>query len=267
MAFYEDKTAMANKNWCRRLSTLQAAGRGLAGHISASPPVASLTSDPTCCLANDPTAASLAAHANSAGSVTCQFELCSVGLRPDLVYRHDEQTEDAIEDSARGVQGLIQDLYNAASHGINGNLYQQLMEEAKREIYPISTEESRLTFIIKLLHIKVYNRIINFGFNAIHELLSTLFLNVTALPKSYNETKALLWKLGFGYVSIHVCKYDCALFWNDHAKDDHCSVCGESRWKVNKVGRKKVPHKVLRYFPIIPRLQKLFISKQRAKIA
>jgi hypothetical protein len=35
---------------------------------------------------------------------------------------------------------------------------------------------------------------------------------------------------------------------------------------VNQVGRKKVPHKVLRYFPIIPRLQRLFISKQQAKI-
>ncbi|RLM61630.1 uncharacterized protein C2845_PM14G07560 [Panicum miliaceum] len=179
---------------------------------------------------------------------------------------HDEQTEDDIEDSARGVQGLIQDLYNAASHGISGNLYQQLMEEAKRELYPGSTEESRLTFIIKLLHI-VYNRITNSGFNAILELLSTSFPNVTALPKSYNETKALHQKLGFGYVSIHVCKYDCALFWKDHAKDDHCPVYGESRWKMNKVGRKKVRHKVLCYFPIIPHLQRLFISKQREKIA
>src|SRR6185503_5989022 len=80
---------------------------------------------------------------------------------------HDEQTDDAIEDSERGVQGLIQDLYTAASHGISGNLYQQLMEEAKRELYPGSTEESRLTFIIKLLHIKVYNQITNSGFNAI----------------------------------------------------------------------------------------------------
>jgi len=180
---------------------------------------------------------------------------------------HDEQTDDAIEDSERGVQGLIHDLYTAASHGISGNLYQQLMEEAKRELYPGSTEESRLTFIIKLLHIKVYNRITNSGFNAILGLLSISFPNVTGLPKSYNETKALLRKLGFGYVSIHVCKYDCALFWGNHAKVDHCLVCGETRWKVNQVGRKKVPHKVLHYFPIIPHLQRLFISMQRAQMA
>jgi len=138
------------------------------------------------------------------------------------------------------------------------------MEEAKRELYPSCTKESRLTFIIKLLHIKVYNRMTNSGFNAFLELLSTSLKNVPGLPKSYNKTKALLRKLGFGYVAIHVCKYDCALFWKDHENDDHCLVCGESRWKVNTEGRKEVPHKVLHYFPIIPCLQRLFISKQRA---
>ena len=65
------------------------------------------------------------------------------------------QAKDVIEDSARGVQGLIQDLHTAASPGFGGNLYKETMEEAKRELYPGCTEESRLTFIIKLLHIKV----------------------------------------------------------------------------------------------------------------
>jgi hypothetical protein len=77
--------------------------------------------------------------------------------------------------------------------------------------------------------------------------------------------KAMLWKLGFGYESIDVCRYDCALFRDDHKDDDHCPVCGFTRWKVNKDCRKKVPHKVLCYFPIIPRLQRLFMSKQRAQ--
>jgi len=33
------------------------------------------------------------------------------------------QAKDVIEDSARVVQGLIQDLYTVASHGFGGNLY------------------------------------------------------------------------------------------------------------------------------------------------
>jgi hypothetical protein len=177
------------------------------------------------------------------------------------------QAEDVIDDGARGVQGLIQDLRDAASHGLGGNLYKQLMEEAKRELYPGCIEESRLSFMIKLLHIKVYNRITTSGFDTFLELLSSTLKNVPGIPKSYNEMKAVLRKLGFGYVSIDACRYDCALFWKDHEGDDHCPVCGFTRWKVNKEGRKKVPHKVLRYFPIIPCLQRLFMSKQQAQYA
>ena len=177
------------------------------------------------------------------------------------------QGEDVIEDCAQGVQGLIQDLYTTASHGHDGNLYKEIIEETKRELYPGCTEESRLSFIIKLLHIKVYNQIPNSRFDAILQLLLASLKNVPGLPKSYNETKALLWKMGFGYVSIHVCKYGCALFWKDHEEDDHCPICGYTKLKVNKESRKKVPHKVLRYFPITPRLLKLFISKQWAKYA
>jgi hypothetical protein len=175
--------------------------------------------------------------------------------------------EDVMDDGQRGVQGLTQDLRDAASNCLGGNLYKHLMEEAKHELYPGCSEETRLSFLIKLLHIKVYNRISTSGFDAFLELFSSSLKNVPRLPKSYNKLKTVLRKLGFGYVSIDVCKYDCALFWKDHEGDDHCPVCGFTRWKVNKVGRKKVPHKVLRYFPIIPRLQRFFMSKQRAEYA
>ncbi|KAK3223414.1 hypothetical protein Dsin_010439 [Dipteronia sinensis] len=40
-----------------------------------------------------------------------------------------------------------------------------------------------------------------------------------------------------------------------------CPKCGSSRWKVNlhsKKIQKGVPAKVLRYFPIIPRLRRIF---------
>jgi hypothetical protein len=92
---------------------------------------------------------------------------------------------------------LIQDLHDAASHGLGGNLYKQLMEEAKRELYPGCTEETRLSFMIKLLHIKVYNRITTSGFDTFLELLSSTLKNVPGLAKSYNEMKAVLRKLGF----------------------------------------------------------------------
>jgi len=50
------------------------------------------------------------------------------------------------------------------------------------------------------------------------------------------------------------------LFRNENAGKDHCPVCEASRWKDPE--KKKIPAKVLRHFPLIPRLQRLFVSKK-----
>ena len=74
-------------------------------------------------------------------------------------------------------------------------------------------------------------------------------------------------KLGLGYESIHVCKNDCALFWKENASKEICPICSESRWiqKAEKSSGKNVPHKVLCYFPLIPRLKRLFATTHTAK--
>ncbi|GKE83929.1 hypothetical protein Tco_1557671, partial [Tanacetum coccineum] len=52
----------------------------------------------------------------------------------------------------------------------------------------------------------------------------------------------------------------------DNNKDEHlCPVCKTSRWKDSNIPGKKVLNKVLRYFPIIPRLQCLYKSSHTAK--
>ena len=42
-------------------------------------------------------------------------------------------------------------------------------------------------------------------------------------------------------------------------------MCKEPRYKVNEANKKKIPQKVLRYFPLKPRLKRLFLSKLTAK--
>ncbi|GKD21945.1 hypothetical protein Tco_1223648 [Tanacetum coccineum] len=42
-------------------------------------------------------------------------------------------------------------------------------------------------------------------------------------------------------------------------------MCNTSRWKDSNTPGKKVPKKVLRYFPIIPRLQRWYKSSHTAK--
>lgn len=61
---------------------------------------------------------------------------------------------------------------------------------------------------------------------------------------------------------IDACKYDCILFWKENANLENCPTCKEPRYKVNDGRGKKIPHKVLRYFPLIPRLKRLYGSKK-----
>ena len=62
------------------------------------------------------------------------------------------------------------------------------------------------------------------------------------------------------------------LFTKENANADKCTICGTSRWKNvefnSKTGLgtcfkdKKIHAKVLRHFPLIPRLQRLFMSSK-----
>lgn len=80
--------------------------------------------------------------------------------------------------------------------------------------------------------------------------------------------------LGLRYEKIHACENDCVLFWKHNAKAESCLVCGKSRWKSRESQKvdgatteksgSKIPRKVLRYFPLKPRLQRLFTSSEIA---
>ncbi|KAJ0479892.1 putative transposase, Ptta/En/Spm, plant [Helianthus annuus] len=72
---------------------------------------------------------------------------------------------------------------------------------------------------------------------------------------------------------IHSCPNGCMLFWDDKEKDEVCSFCGSSRWKVYEASPedeesppKKKASKILRWFPLKPRLQRLFMSLKTSNL-
>jgi hypothetical protein len=140
-----------------------------------------------------------------------------------------------------------------------------VMREAKRQLYPGCTKFSRFSFVVRLLHMKSLYRISNSAFSAHMKLLVEAFPEFNTLPKSYDEAKSILKELGLGYESIHVCYNNCVLFRKKYAKDDNCPVCGLSRWKDAE--RKKIPQKVLRHFPLAPRLKRMFSTKEVSEAA
>ncbi|KAL3684834.1 hypothetical protein R1sor_002856 [Riccia sorocarpa] len=77
------------------------------------------------------------------------------------------------------------------------------------------------------------------------------------VPKSRVEAKRVLKSIGMEYEVIHACPNDCILYRNEHQDKIECHVCNEGRYREDTQG-KQIPKKVLRRFPLIPRLRHMF---------
>ncbi|XP_042954724.1 uncharacterized protein LOC122291124 [Carya illinoinensis] len=141
--------------------------------------------------------------------------------------------------------------------------FNQLLADSRRPLYEGCTKYSKLSFTVKLLHIKTLGGWSVKSFDMLLHLLKSAFPNAL-LPNSYQESRNLEKGLGFTYNKIHVCPNDCILYWRENADKDECPKCKLSRWKFNGSKKRRIPQKVLRHFPLKPRLQRLFMSQKTA---
>ncbi|KAF5454852.1 hypothetical protein F2P56_024486 [Juglans regia] len=142
--------------------------------------------------------------------------------------------------------------------------FEQLLEDARHPLYPSCQKFSKFSFIVKLLHIKTIGGWTIKSFNMVLQFLKAAFPEIE-IPNSYHEARQLERALGFSYVKIDACPNDCMLFWKDNVDKEACSKCMESRWVSTRWKKGKIPQKILRYFPLIPRLQRLFMPKNITK--
>ncbi|XP_061371520.1 uncharacterized protein LOC133314095 [Gastrolobium bilobum] len=152
----------------------------------------------------------------------------------------------------------------------------ELAKDGEQPLYEGCKKYSKLSFMLKLYHIKCYCGMTNKAVTMILELLQDAFENAK-LPTSFYEAKKTISKLGLDYEKIHACPNNCMLYWGmDDENMQSCKVCKMSRWKSTDVGgqvlqsdggksKNKVPAKVVRYFPLKPRLQRLFLSSKTAE--
>ncbi|XP_058070934.1 uncharacterized protein LOC131219971 [Magnolia sinica] len=107
------------------------------------------------------------------------------------------------------------------------------------------------------------------------ELLKDALPEGETLPRSFYETKKIIGDLGLKYNKIDACPNDCMLYWKDTVDEQSCGICGASRWKTfehqsdddatsSTAKERKIPAKILRHFPLKPRLQRLYMSSKTA---
>jgi hypothetical protein len=138
------------------------------------------------------------------------------------------------------------------------NFDPEAIEVAVHDLY-IGAKSSKLAATILLLKLCTVHKVSNCFVDELFSILHAHLLpDGSSLLKNHYAARPLTKKLGLVYTSIHACESGCVLFRRKYANETTCPKCGSSRFKDQE--RKKFPVKVLRHFPVIPRLQRLFRS-------
>ena len=159
--------------------------------------------------------------------------------------------------------------YKSQLPNVEAEKFYNLIDNSNKELYSGCKRFSKLSFMIRLLHLKCLGKLSNKIFDMLLDLLKEAFPDaMDGLPKSYYEAEKLMKELGLGYDKYDACPNDCTLYWGVDASRKHCETCKESRWiksENDPTGEgRKLPHKVLWHFPLKHRLQRLFMSSKIA---
>ncbi|XP_071712844.1 uncharacterized protein [Rutidosis leptorrhynchoides] len=172
------------------------------------------------------------------------------------------------------------DNFEAMFEGIEDNVdekyhekFQQLIVDSEKPLYNGCTKFSKLSAVIKLLNLKSNNYYSDTSFTSLLELLQKMLPKDNELPVSTYHAKKMMCSMGLEIQRIHAFPNDCMLYMDENENLHQCKVCGTSRYKRGKpteydtnVTENGPPAKVLWYFPIIPRLKRLFSNVKDAEL-
>ena len=101
----------------------------------------------------------------------------------------------------------------------------------------------------------------NFTSKLLRYLSEELLPKGNKLPSSHYVVAKTIRKLGLDYNIIHACPDGCVLYEGDHTLLETCPHCSKSRWVE---GSNSIPAKVIRHFPLIPWLKRMWQSPELA---
>lgn len=124
----------------------------------------------------------------------------------------------------------------------------------------------RLSTTLLILNLQSSYSVPNIHTDALLRLLGDEILpQPNTLPRSYLEARKVLKEVGMEYNIIHCCANGCCLYRGALANAMECPQCNEKRYREDTIG-KKIPQKVMRYFPLIPRLRHMYGRKKLAHL-
>jgi len=115
--------------------------------------------------------------------------------------------------------------------------------------------------------IKSDYRLSEAGHDIIIEWARNILSEGKMLKENFYAVESIMKPLGLGYQKINMCPNFCMLYYLENVELIECRKCGHSHYKL-RTSRERtlIEHKKIRYFSIIPRLQKLFMSPKTDNI-
>ena len=139
-----------------------------------------------------------------------------------------------------------------------------VMEGSLQPVYD-GSRSTKLAATVLLMNLCTVHGISNECVNELFSLLhSHLLPENNTLSASHYAAKTLTATLGLAYTTIHACERGCVFFRGLHKDALSCPKCGGRRYRDE--ARRCFPVKVLRRFPIIPRLQRMFRNPSISKL-
>ncbi|KAK1629755.1 hypothetical protein QYE76_004070 [Lolium multiflorum] len=140
----------------------------------------------------------------------------------------------------------------------------QMEKDGMTPIFPgCRPQDTRLHVTLDYLQMKTQNKWTDSSFSKNLKFWHDRLPEGNTLPSSIEEAKKVVCPLDLPHEKYHACINDCVIYRCEYKDRTTCPVCGHGRYKV---GNKKVPRKVVWYFPITPRLQRYFVDPKEAKL-
>lgn len=148
--------------------------------------------------------------------------------------------------------------------------FHELLEEANQDLYPSCTGMKKLEFLIQVFQNKCLYGWSDVSVSVWLNMIKKILPQGETLPSNYYRTKKIVKAFELKCEKIDACPNDCMLYWKQNSSLDACLNCGTPRYTTDNGNnanskQKRIAQKVLRYFPITPRLQRLYMSRYTAE--
>nr|AAT38070.1 putative TNP2 transposable element [Oryza sativa Japonica Group] len=171
---------------------------------------------------------------------------------------------------------ILQDLQEDCKSEKEMQKLERMLADHRTMLYPgCEKGYKKLSTILEFLQWKAKNGVSDKAFGELLKLVKNILPEGNELPESTYEAKKTVYPLGLEVQKIHACPNDCILYHGEYENLEACPVCKALRYKIRRDDpgevdgqplKKRIPAKVMWYFPIIPRLKRFFRNKSHARM-